>query len=120
VAQHYGRPLTIKGMKKVEPTIEPLNGREIGRLLAVLNGDRWLDKRNVAIVNLMVRAGLRASEQSWRLSIKAVRPVDEPRGRTGCYLPGRASGEPSPGRGLFQAVLSLLNLCSFSTSAAKP
>jgi hypothetical protein len=26
--------------KRVEPPVEPLNGREIGRLLAVLNGDR--------------------------------------------------------------------------------
>jgi site-specific recombinase XerD len=62
VARHHGRPLTIKGMKKVTPPVAPLNGREIGRLLAVLNGDRWLDKRKVAIVSLMVRAGLRVSE----------------------------------------------------------
>jgi site-specific recombinase XerC len=46
----------------VEAPIEPLNGRQIGRLLAVLEGPRWLDKRNVAIVSLMVRAGLRVSE----------------------------------------------------------
>jgi site-specific recombinase XerD len=62
VARHYGRTLNLKGMKKVEPPIEPLNGREIGRLLAVLDGERWLDKRNVAVVSLMVRAGLRVSE----------------------------------------------------------
>lgn len=62
VGRHYGRSLSVKGMKKVEAPIEPLNGRQIGRLLAVLEGTRWLDKRNVAIVSLMVRAGLRVSE----------------------------------------------------------
>jgi site-specific recombinase XerD len=62
VARHYGRTLNPKGMKKVESPVEPLNGREIGRLLAVLDGDRWLDKRNVGVVSLMVRAGLRVSE----------------------------------------------------------
>jgi integrase len=40
LARHHGRTLNLKGMKKVEPPVEPLNGREIGRLLAVLNGDR--------------------------------------------------------------------------------
>lgn len=62
LARHHGRPLTVKGVKKVAPPLEPLNGREIGRLLAVLAGDRWLDKRNVALVSLMVRAGLRVGE----------------------------------------------------------
>lgn len=58
----YGRSLNIKGVKKVEASVEVLSGRQIGRLLAVLEGSRWLDKRNVAIVSLMVRAGLRVSE----------------------------------------------------------
>ncbi len=62
LARHHGRPLTVKGMKKVMPPVEPLNGREIGRLMAVLEGPQWLDKRNVAMVSLMVRAGLRVSE----------------------------------------------------------
>lgn len=62
LVRHHGRSLAVKGMKKVEPPVEPLNGREIGRLLAVLDGGQWLDKRNVAIVSLMVRAGLRVSE----------------------------------------------------------
>jgi site-specific recombinase XerD len=62
LAHHHGRTLDLKGMKKVEPPVEPLNGREIGRLLAVLNSDRWLGKRNVASVSLMVRAGLPISE----------------------------------------------------------
>jgi site-specific recombinase XerD len=70
LTRHHGRPLSIKGIKKVAPPIETLNGREIGRLLAVLDGERWLDKRNVAIVGLMVRAGLRVSE------VIALRPED--------------------------------------------
>jgi integrase len=39
-------------------------------LLAVLDGERWLDKRNVTIVGLMLRAGLRVSE------VIALRPED--------------------------------------------
>lgn len=62
ITRHHGRPLNVKGMKKVQPPIEPLNGRQIGRLLAALDGPRWIDKRNVAAVSLMVRAGLRVSE----------------------------------------------------------
>lgn len=62
LVRHYGRSVNVKGMKKVDAPIEPLNGRQIGRLLAVLEGPRWIDKRNVAIVSLMVRAGLRVSE----------------------------------------------------------
>lgn len=62
LVRHYGRSINVKGMKKVDAPIEPLDGRQIGRLLAVLEGPRWKDKRNVAIVSLMVRAGLRVSE----------------------------------------------------------
>lgn len=62
LVRHYGRSVNVKGMKKVDAPIEPLNGRQIGRLLAVLEGQRWIDKRNVAIVSVMVRAGLRVSE----------------------------------------------------------
>ena len=54
--------LIVKGMQKVTPPLEPLSGRELGRLLAVLAGDRWLDKRNVAMISLMARAGLRVGE----------------------------------------------------------
>ena len=61
LSRHYGRPLAVKEMKNVTP-FEPLNGRKIGRLLAILTGDHWLDKRNTALVSLMVRAGLRVGE----------------------------------------------------------
>lgn len=62
LARHLGLSLNVKGMKQEAPPLEPLNGREIGRLVAILKGDRWLAKRNVSLVSLMVRAGLRVSE----------------------------------------------------------
>jgi site-specific recombinase XerD len=62
IARHHGRPLRVPGVKQTPPPIATLNGREMGRLLAVVDGPHWLDKRNVAIIALMVRAGLRVSE----------------------------------------------------------
>ncbi len=62
LARFHGRELRVKGMKKVLPPVEPLNGRELGRLLAAVEGDTWQAKRDVAILNLMARAGLRVSE----------------------------------------------------------
>lgn len=62
LVRHYGGNLQVKGMKKVMPPISPLNGRELGRLLAATNGVSWLSKRNEAMIELMARAGLRVSE----------------------------------------------------------
>jgi site-specific recombinase XerD len=62
IARHHGRPLRISGVRRTPPPIATLNGREMGRLLAAVDGLHWLDKRNVAIIALMVRAGLRVSE----------------------------------------------------------
>ncbi len=62
LARHHGRTLQVKGAKKMAPRLEPLTAREMGRLLAALDGESWLDKRNVALVSLMGRAGLRVSE----------------------------------------------------------
>ncbi len=62
LARFHGRELRVKGMKKVLPPVEPLNGRELGRLIAAVEGDTWQAKRDVAILNLMARAGLRVSE----------------------------------------------------------
>jgi site-specific recombinase XerD len=62
LARHHDRPLKIQGMEKTPPPVAPLNGREIGRLLAAIEGQHWLDKRNAAMIGLMVRAGLRVSE----------------------------------------------------------
>lgn len=61
-ARHHGRELRVKGVRQEKPPIEALDGRELGRLFAVLEGDRWVDKRNVAAVALMARAGLRVGE----------------------------------------------------------
>ena len=54
LARHCGQMLVVKGMQKVTPPLEPLSGRELGRLLAALAGDRWLDKRNVAMIGLFI------------------------------------------------------------------
>ena len=62
LVRYLGRELKVKGMKRVIPPVEPLNARELGRMLAAADGDTWQDKRNVAILNLMARAGLRVSE----------------------------------------------------------
>jgi len=58
----HGRTLRVRGVRRVEAPVEALTGRELGRLLAALEGPRWLDKRNVALVSLLARAGLRVSE----------------------------------------------------------
>ena len=62
LVRFHGRELNVKGMKRVIPPVEPLNARELGRMLAAVEGDSWQEKRNVAILNLMARAGLRVSE----------------------------------------------------------
>ncbi len=62
LVRHYGGNLQVKGMKKVMRPISPLNGRELGRLLAATNGASWLSKRNEAMIELMARTGLRVSE----------------------------------------------------------
>ncbi len=62
LARHCGRLVAVKGVRRVEQPVEPLNGRELGRLFAVAEGERWLDKRNTALLSLLARAGLRVSE----------------------------------------------------------
>jgi len=57
-----GRAVRVKGVRRVLPAIAHLNGRELGRLLAVAAGDSWQAKRNVALLTLLARAGLRVSE----------------------------------------------------------
>ncbi len=47
--------------------MEPLNGRELGRLIAAVEGDTWQAKRDVAILNLMARlAAYLAVRPEWR------------------------------------------------------
>jgi site-specific recombinase XerD len=66
LARHHGRTLETEGVRQVEQPIEPLNGRELGRLVAAVEGHqwgpRWLPPRNLAIVAIMARAGLRVGE----------------------------------------------------------
>ncbi|OQA13443.1 MAG: Tyrosine recombinase XerD [Chloroflexi bacterium ADurb.Bin360] len=57
-----GRNVKVKGVKQVKPAIEALDGRELGRLLAAVEGHDWQDLRNIALLNLLARAGLRLSE----------------------------------------------------------
>ena len=60
--RHYGGALQVKGIRQMMTPISPLNGRELGRLLAATNGDSWLCQRNRAMLELMARTGLRVSE----------------------------------------------------------
>jgi integrase/recombinase XerC len=62
LARHVGRRITVTGVQRVEQPVETLNGRELGRMFAAATGDRWLDARNVALLALMARAGLRVAE----------------------------------------------------------
>jgi site-specific recombinase XerD len=54
--------LRLKGVKLVTPAVEALDARALGRLLAAVDGPDWQDKRNVALLNVLARAGLRISE----------------------------------------------------------
>ncbi len=62
MARRHGRELRVRGPRREKPPVEALNGRELGRLLAALEGEHWTDKRNLAAASLMARAGLRVSE----------------------------------------------------------
>jgi len=57
-----GRDVKVKGVSQVKPAIEALDGRELGRLLAAVEGSDWQDIRNGAMLNILARAGLRLSE----------------------------------------------------------
>jgi integrase/recombinase XerC len=62
LVRHYGGALQVKGITKVRFPISPLNGRELGRLLAATDGEGWLNRRDKAMLELMAKAGLRVSE----------------------------------------------------------
>lgn len=62
LARFYGRRIETTGVKQVQAPIEPLSSRDLGRLLVVADGEGWLEKRDVAMIALMARAGLRVSE----------------------------------------------------------
>lgn len=58
----HGRSLKVKGVKLVQAPVTPLDARSLGRLINVLDGPDWQAKRDVALVGLLARAGLRISE----------------------------------------------------------
>jgi site-specific recombinase XerD len=57
-----GRMLKVKGVKQVQRPVETLDARDLGRLINAVDGPHWSDKRDVALINVMARAGLRVSE----------------------------------------------------------
>jgi integrase len=62
LARSCGNKLNTSDIKQVQPPIETLTARDLGRLIKTVDGDRWTDKRNVAMVCAMARAGLRVGE----------------------------------------------------------
>ena len=66
LARFCGRQLQVPGIRRVQPPIEPLTGRELSRLFAVVEssewGPKWLALRNGAMVALMGKAGMRVGE----------------------------------------------------------
>ncbi len=57
-----GRNLRVKGPRMQRAPVRALSARELGRLFAAAEGEDWLDRRNVAILALMAKAGLRVGE----------------------------------------------------------
>jgi len=66
LVRHAGGRLEVRGVKKVQKPVEPLTGRELGRLVRAVEqhrwGPAWFWRRNVALVAVMARAGLRVGE----------------------------------------------------------
>ena len=66
LVRHAGGHLEVTGVSKVQQPVEALTARELGRLMRAIKNHRWgpdwLWRRNVAIVALMSRAGLRIGE----------------------------------------------------------
>ncbi|WP_299029998.1 phage integrase N-terminal SAM-like domain-containing protein, partial [uncultured Thermanaerothrix sp.] len=57
--RHIGRDVRVRGVRQEKPPVDALDGRELGRLMAALEGEDWISRRNQAMVALMARAGLR-------------------------------------------------------------
>ncbi len=66
VARYAGGRLEVQGIKTVPKPVQALTARELGRLVRAVDqhdwGPEWFHLRNVAVVALMARAGLRVSE----------------------------------------------------------
>jgi len=57
-----GRTLRVKGPRMQRAPVRVLSARELGRLFAAAEGEGWIDKRNIALLALMAKAGLRVGE----------------------------------------------------------
>ena len=62
LARSQDNKLNTSDVKRVQPPIETLTARDLGRLIKAVEGDSWTDKRNVAMIAVMARAGLRVGE----------------------------------------------------------
>ena len=62
LASSCGNELKPQGVRRVLPPVQALTARELGRILKVVEGEHWTDKRDAALIAVMARAGLRVSE----------------------------------------------------------
>lgn len=66
LARHAGGRIETKGVRQVQQPIETLTGRELGRLVRAVENHRWgaewMHLRNVAMLAVMARVGLRVGE----------------------------------------------------------
>ncbi len=66
MVEHAGGHIDVDSVRKVQQPVETLTARDLGRLVRVVEqhrwGPNWLWRRNVALISLMARAGLRLGE----------------------------------------------------------
>ncbi len=62
LARYVGRDIRVRGVRQERAPVDVLDGRELARLSAALEGSGWIARRNQALVALMARAGLRVGE----------------------------------------------------------
>ena len=62
IVRAQDRTLKVKGAKQVRKPVETLDARDLDRLISAVDGPHWNDKRSLALINVMARAGLRLSE----------------------------------------------------------
>lgn len=59
IVRVQGRTLKVRGVNQMQGAVETLDARDLGRLINAADGSHWSDKRDVALINVMERAGLR-------------------------------------------------------------
>ncbi len=96
-------------MKLVAAPVEPLDARELGRLLNALDGQSWLAKRDMAPIAVMARAGICISEV---LALKVADLEINPRSGKVLVRHGKGSKErrsplPAEARAAVQAYLKV-------------